>query len=153
MRIWIPLAALVAALAIPAGAMAMEATIGNSVAPTAGTGPTNYLIDGKYLPQTPPAAVSAYTSAGSRLRAGEGSGGAINLQPYTSLGSRLRAGEGSGGATNTVSPTAATVSTSDHSGFGSPAIWSGVGVALLALLGGAVAVLRRRLDHQVPAQA
>jgi len=131
MRIWIPLAALVAALAIPAGAMAMEATIGNSVAPTAGTGPTNYLIDGKYLPQTPPAAVSAYTSAGSRLRAGEGSGG----------------------ATNTVSPTAATVSTSDHSGFGSPAIWSGVGVALLALLGGAVAVLRRRLDHQVPAQA
>lgn len=51
-----------------------------------------------------------YSSAGSKLRAGIGSGGAVNTVapapyvPYSSPGARARAGEGTDGATNTVSP-------------------------------------------------
>jgi hypothetical protein len=104
-----------ALLALPAAALANHGSGDGPVSSLTSLPTTsdNPLRDGKYLPMqaftvvgAPASAVEpAYTSPGSRLRAGEGSGGATDTPAYSSPGSRLRAGEGSGGATNSQSPT------------------------------------------------
>jgi hypothetical protein len=147
MRISIALAALVAALALPAGAFAMEATISGTEASTGGTGPANYLTDGKYVPQSVLSTVVAGTSA---LNTSPYT--AVESSSYTSPGSRLRAGEGAGGALNSGNPTTA-VGGNDRGGFGGTVSWIGLGIGVLALLGVAFAVMRRRVDHRFPARA
>ena len=119
MRIALALAALVAALAVPAGALAS---------------PVNHLTDGKYLPagpqQAPPPELvvpsvrpitPAYLTAVAPVPAGRVSPRSVYAKP-------------------------------SGFDFGNAAIWLGVGLGVLALAGGALAVRRRGGDHGVPAQ-